>query len=107
MSQLLHFSQAGFEKAMQSQGVVVVDFWATWCGPCKMIAPAMEKLADEYAGKAVVGKIDVDQESDLAQQFGVMSIPCVVFLKDGVEKNRLVGAQPYSSYANALDKVLG
>lgn len=106
MSNLIHFSKAGFEKALDSSSVVVVDFWATWCGPCKMIAPAMEKLADAYAGKAVVGKIDVDQEGDLAQEFGVMSIPCVVILKDGVEYTRLVGARPYSSYADALDEAL-
>lgn len=106
MSNLIHFSKEGFEKALDSSGVVVVDFWATWCGPCKMIAPAMEKLADAYAGQAVVGKIDVDQEGDLAQEFGVMSIPCVVLLKDGVEYTRLVGARPYSSYADALDEAL-
>lgn len=106
MSNLIHFSKAGFEKALDSSDVVVVDFWATWCGPCKMIAPAIEKLADAYAGKAVVGKIDVDQEGDLAQEFGVMSIPCVVILKDGVEYTRLVGARPYSSYADALDEAL-
>lgn len=106
MSNLIHFSQTGFEKALENGGVVVVDFWATWCGPCKMIAPAIEKLANEYAGRAVVGKIDVDQEGALAQQFGIMSIPCVVVLKDGVELGRLVGAQPYGAYAQALDKAL-
>lgn len=107
MSNLLHFSQAGFERAVASQGVLVVDFWATWCGPCQMIAPAMEKLADQYAGKALVGKVDVDQEGDLAQQFGIMSIPCVVILKDGVERERLVGAQAYQRYADALERALG
>lgn len=106
MSNLIHFSKAGFEKALENGGVVVVDFWATWCGPCRMIAPAIEKLADEYAGKAVVGKIDVDQEEDLAREFGIMSIPCVVILKDGAEYSRLVGARPYSSFAQALDEAL-
>lgn len=106
MSNLIHFSRDGFEKAVESGSVVVVDFWATWCGPCKMIAPAIEKLADEYAGRAVVGKVDVDQEEDLAREFGIMSIPCVVILKDGVEYSRLVGARPYSNIAQALDEAL-
>ena len=73
---------------------------------CESFETAIEKLADEYAGKAVVGKIDVDQEEDLAREFGIMSIPCVVILKDGAEYSRLVGARPYSSFAQALDEAL-
>lgn len=106
MSNLLHFNQKEFEEAVSSNSVVVVDFWATWCGPCRMIAPAIEKLAGEYAGKAVVGKVDVDEVSDLAVEYGIMSIPCVIVFKDGVEYNRLVGARPYDSYAALVDEVL-
>lgn len=103
---LVHFNEASFKDAAQKPGVMLVDFWATWCGPCRMIAPAIEQLAAEYDGKAVVGKIDVDEEGALAQQFGIMSIPCVVILKDGKEVARKVGAMPKSAYAAALDAAL-
>lgn len=106
MSQVIHFSQAGFEKALETNSLVLVDFWATWCGPCRMIAPAIEKLAAEFDGKVLVGKVDVDQEEELAVQFGVMSIPCVVLLKDGQEIGRLVGAQPYSAYEDLLRQAM-
>ena len=107
MSQVIHFSKAGFEQAVESGTPVLVDFWATWCGPCRMIAPAIEKLAQAFDGKAIVGKVDVDQEDELAMQFGVMSIPCVVLLQDGREIGRLVGAQPYSAYESLLRQALG
>lgn len=103
---LVHFNSETFKEATQKPGVMLVDFWATWCGPCRMIAPAIEQLSAEYEGKAVVGKIDVDQCPDLAQQFGVMSIPTVVILKDGKEIARKVGAMPKSAYAAALDEAL-
>ncbi len=103
---IIHFTEEGFQKAAAQGGVMLVDFWATWCGPCRMIAPAIEELAAEYEGKAIIGKVDVDDEGALAQQFGVMSIPTVVILKDGKEVDRKVGAMPKSAYAAALDKAL-
>ena len=102
----IHFSKEGFDKAV-SQGVpVLVDFWATWCGPCKMVAPTIEKLAEKYEGKVIVGKVDVDAEPALAQQFGVMSIPTVVLLKDGKEAGRLVGALPQAAFEKLVDENL-
>ena len=86
--------------------VVLLNFWATWCGPCKMIAPVIEQLAQQYEGRVIVGKVDVDQEPDLAQEFGVMSIPNVVILKDGQLADRKVGAMPVSAYQQALDAAL-
>lgn len=90
---LEHFNDASAREAIQSGKPVVIDFWATWCGPCKMLGPTIEELADELEGKVVVGKVDVDENRDLAGEFGVMSIPTVIFFKDGKEITRLVGVQ--------------
>lgn len=103
---VLHFSKEGFEKAKAQGGVMLVDFWATWCGPCKMIAPVIEQLAQQYDGKVIVGKVDVDQEPELAREYGVMSIPNVVILKDGKEVDRKVGVMPAGAYTQALDVAL-
>jgi len=89
----LHFTDAGFKKeVLESDLPVLVDFWAGWCGPCKMIAPFIDELAKEYAGKIKVGKIDVDNNPKVATQYGVMSIPTVIFFKKGKVMNQLVGA---------------
>ena len=107
MANAIHFSnRKDVETAVDNAKVAVVDYWATWCGPCKMIAPAIEKLAAEYEGKALVGKVDVDQLPDMAQEAGIMSIPCVIIFKDGAEVDRIVGASPYSVYAKAVDEAL-
>lgn len=106
MANLIHFTKAGFDQAKAQKGVILVDFWATWCGPCRMVAPVIEELAEEYEGKAVVGKVDVDQESALASEYGVMSIPTILILKDGREVDRKVGVMPKSAYEEALNAVL-
>lgn len=103
---LYHFSKEGFEKALAGGGVLAVDFWATWCGPCKMLAPTIERLAGTYEGRAAIGKVDIDQEQELAIQYGVMSVPTVILFKDGEEVQRLVGVQPEARYAEALDALL-
>ena len=81
----------------------MVDFWASWCGPCKMLSPTVEAIAQEYDGKVLVGKVNVDEEPELARQFGVMSIPTVVFLKNGVEFDRKVGVMPGDVFTGILD----
>ena len=102
----IHFSKEGFDKAVSGGAPVLVDFWASWCGPCKMLAPTIEKLAEKYEGKVIVGKVDVDAEPALAQQFGVMSIPTVVLIKDGKEAERIVGFLPQSAFETMIEKNL-
>ena len=89
----LHLNSQSFEEVIAGEQPVLVDFWATWCGPCRMIAPVIEQVAAEFEGRAVVGKVDVDEEPGLAQRFGVMSIPTLVVLKDGKVVEQAVGAR--------------
>lgn len=85
----------------------MVDFWATWCGPCQRLGPVIEQLAEDYEGQNVmIGKVDVDQEPVLAQRFGVMNIPTVIFFRDGQELERKVGAMPIDDYVQTLDENL-
>ena len=81
----------------------MVDFWATWCGPCKMLAPVIDSIAGKYGDKAVIAKVDVDANPGLAAKYGVMSIPTVIFFKDGKEIDRKVGVQPAGVYTQTLD----
>lgn len=102
----VHFNKEGFEKALASGQLMMVDFWADWCGPCKMLAPVIEGLGDDYEGKAIVGKINVDEEQELAIRYGVMSIPTVIFFKDGEEVDRKVGVLPGNAFTQVLDSHL-
>lgn len=104
---LIHFTKDGFDKAISGAPVVLVDFWAEWCGPCRMLGPTIEKLAEDYEGRAVIGKVDVDAEPDLGRRFRVMSIPTVVFFKNGEEFDRKVGVMDETEYTAVLDANLG
>lgn len=94
------------QKVLQSEVPVLVDFWASWCGPCKMVAPEVEAVAESYAGKALVAKVNVDEQSAVSGQFNVMSIPTMVIIKNGKEVNRIVGFRPKKDIAAALDESL-
>lgn len=98
-------NQQNFDE-ITSKGVVLVDFWATWCGPCKMMAPNVEEIATEYKGKVTVGKVDVDECQELATRFGIMSIPTLIVFKDGEKKEVLVGYRLKMQIAQVLDKYL-
>ena len=100
---LQHLTESTFDDAVKAAPLAMVDFWATWCGPCKMLAPIVEKLAADYDGRALVAKVDTDEEMELAQKFGIASIPTVVFLKNGVEFDRKVGVMPESAFTAVLD----
>ena len=101
-----HFKTAEFDAAVAAAPLAMVDFWADWCGPCKMLSPVIEEIGAQYQGRALVGKVNVDEEPELARQFGVMQIPTVVFLKDGKEVARKVGAMPAGVFTGVLDQYL-
>ncbi len=101
-----HLTTAGFDAEVAAAPLAMVDFWASWCGPCKMLSPVIDSLAGQYAGKVLVGKVNVDEEPELARRFGVMSIPTVVFLKDGEEFDRKVGVMPAEAFTAVLDSHL-
>jgi thioredoxin 1 len=94
------------QKVLKADKPVMVDFYADWCGPCKMAAPVIDELADEYANKAVIAKLDVDSQQEIASKFGVMSIPTVIIFKDGKEADRQVGFPGKDGYKQILDKYL-
>lgn len=100
---MLHITKENFPEVVQSPLPVLIDFWASWCGPCRMLSPVIEKLAEELEGKAVIGKINVDEEAELASQFGVMSIPMLVVMKNGSIVHSSVGVKPRESILKMLE----
>jgi len=107
MSAELTLTAANFEaEVLKSKIPVLVDFWAEWCGPCRMIAPAVEQLAEAYAGRLKVAKLDVDAEGDLAGKFGVISIPTLLVFKDGEVAAQRVGALPKAAIEDMFKKLI-
>ncbi|BDD06318.1 thioredoxin [Aureibacter tunicatorum] len=107
MSKALEITDANFAEIINSDQPVLVDFWAEWCGPCKMIGPIVEELAGEYEGKAVIGKVDVDTNPTVSAQFGIRSIPTLLVFKNGEVVDKQIGAVSKSILAGKLDAQLG
>ena len=99
--EILHLNSKDFKDAI-GNGTVLVDFWAGWCMPCKMLAPVIEEIAGEVGDGVKVGKVDVDAEGDIAMEYGIMSIPTVILFREGKEERRFVGVQPKEVYMQAL-----
>jgi len=103
----LEITDSNFEETvLKSDKPVLVDFWAAWCGPCRMVGPIIDELSQEYEGKAVVGKVDIDSNQQYAAQFGVRNIPTVLVFKDGELVDRKVGVSSKNDYAQALDSLI-
>lgn len=106
MSNILYPDIAEFETMLEDSNIVVVDFWATWCGPCRMVAPIIEQLAQKYEDRVKFAKIDIDENSELADKYQIQSIPTVVVFKDGSEQNRCVGVRGFEEYSDIIEKTL-
>lgn len=103
---MIHFNKETFDKSLEEGKLMMVDFWADWCGPCQMLGPVIESLAEKYEGKAIVGKVNTDEEGELAMRYTVMNIPTVIFFKDGKEIDRLEGVMPPDAFIQVLEKNL-
>ncbi len=107
MSNAISLASADFsDKIENCGGVALVDFWADWCGPCRMLAPVIDEIAEDFAGKAAIYKVNVDEEGALAAKFGIMSIPTLIIFKNGEVFDKLVGVVPKDSIAEVLNRAL-
>ena len=103
----VEFTDANFEElALQTDKPVLVDFWAEWCGPCRMVGPLVSELSEEYADRAVIGKVDVDSNPEISSKYGIRSIPTLLFIKNGEVVDKQVGAVPKKVLAEKLDAQL-
>lgn len=102
----LQITDANFNEVIKGNKLVVVDFWAEWCGPCKMVGPIIDELANEYDGKVVIGKVDVDNNPDVTAQFGIRNIPTILFFKDGEVVDKQVGAVAKPALAQKIEQLL-
>lgn len=103
----LEFTDAAFKQdVLASDKLTVVDFWAEWCGPCRAIGPVIEELSKEYAGKVQVGKLNVDQNPEVSVNYGITSIPAILFFKNGEVVDKLVGAQPKANFVKKIEQHL-
>ena len=102
----LELTDANFEElVLKADKPVIVDFWAEWCGPCRIIGPMVNEIAEDYKDRAIVGKVDVDNNPNIAARFGIRNIPTVLFFKNGVVADKQVGAVPKANFINKLEKL--
>jgi thioredoxin 1 len=105
-AQPISLADDGFDMVVERYDLMVVDFWAPWCGPCTAMAPVIEELAEEYAGRVIFGKLNTDENPATTERFGIMGIPTMLFLQGGTEVERIVGAVPKQEIRNMLDRFL-
>ena len=102
----LEITDSNFQEILAEGKPVVMDFWAPWCGPCKMVGPIIDELATEYEGKVIIGKCDVDENGDVAAEYGIRNIPTVLFFKNGELVDKQVGSAPKSAYVAKIEALL-
>ena len=102
----LEITDSNFQEILAEGKPVVTDFWAPWCGPCKMVGPIIDELATEYEGKVIIGKCDVDENGDVAAEYGIRNIPTVLFFKNGELVDKQVGSAPKSAYVAKIEAIL-
>lgn len=105
MGKYIDLTQENFDATV-NEGVTMVDFWAPWCGPCRMIAPVVEELAEDYEGRATIAKVNTDEQQEIAVKYGIRSIPAILFFKDGELVDQMVGAASKDAFADKLDAQL-
>ena len=102
----LEITDSNFQEILAEGKPVVMDFWAPWCGPCKMVGPIIDELATEYEGKVIIGKCDVDENGDVAAEYGIRNIPTVLFFKNGELVDKQLGSAPKSAYVAKIEAIL-
>ena len=102
----ININKEKFGQLIHKEKLVLVDFWAPWCGPCKMVGPIIDELATEYEGKVIIGKCDVDENGDVAAEYGIRNIPTVLFFKNGELVDKQVGSAPKSAYVAKIEAIL-